>query len=254
MKKNLFSSRNLFAITSLLMAGLLFTACKKSVNGDSNVPVAGLMAFNLSPDKSVTVAISGNSLTNLPLSYTSYTGDYLAIYPGNRTVESYDYTTGSSIASAPFEFEQKKYYSAFVTGANGNYRNVVVNDNFDSLSASSGQAYIRYINAIPDSSQPAVTISANGSNVISNNAAFASVSDFAAATPGQVSINVSNGGTINVSRTITLEQKKVYTVLLLGIPGSTASSDSIQIRYITNGTLDDIGQKTAVAAHSVSIN
>jgi hypothetical protein len=36
-----------------------------------------------------------------------------------------------------------------------------------------------------------------------------------------------------------LEQQKAYTVLLSGVPGSAVSSDSLQIKYITNGILTD---------------
>lgn len=253
MKKNLFSTRIMFAMGCIAVAGLLFSACNKFDNEDNNTPVAGLMAFNLTPDKTVGVAISGNSLTNAPLSYTNYTGGYVAIYPGNRSVEFFNHNSDSSLASTSFNFVQEKYYSSFLVGANGNYRNVIVQDNFDSLSVATGQAYIRYINAIPDSSNPAVTITANGSHVSNDNAAFAFVSDFKAVNPGDVSITVNNGSSINANRTITLEQKKTYTILLSGIPGS--GSNSVQIKYIVNGTLEDeAAQRISSSAQSVRIN
>ena len=111
--------------------------------------------------------------------------------------------------STEFNFENEKYYSAFVVGVNGNYRNVVTLDNFDSLSSTSGNAYIRYINAITDSvNSPTVTISAGGSNIVNDNAAYASVSEFAAVAPGEVSIAVKNGTAIDANRSITVEAKK----------------------------------------------
>ena len=239
------------SLGGILLAGVLFTACNKSNFDNTNPDVAALMAFNLSPDKPVNLALSGNGLTNSPLAFTSYTGGYLSIYPGNRIFQSYDYTTGDSLATTSFTFEVKKYYSAFVLGSNGVYQHVIVNDNFDSLSGTSGKAYTRYINAIPGSVNAAVSITAGGTPV-NNNAAFASISEFSAVTPGDVIIAVSEGSSINVSRTITMEQKKVYTVLLL--PGAN-TADPAQIKYIVNGTLDDAsGQRTSSSARSVNMN
>ena len=83
-----------------------------------------------------------------------------------------------------YTFEKDKYYSVFVVGANGNYKNVVTQDSYDSLTASSGKAYVRYINAVPDLSAPRVTITSNGSNVSNNIASFGQVSQFIAVTPG----------------------------------------------------------------------
>lgn len=240
-----------FGLGGILLAGVLFTSCKKSNFNTENPDVAGLMAFNLSPDKTVVVGLSNNLLTNSPLAFTNYTGGYLRIYPGERTLVSYDYNTEDSLASTTYIFEAKKYYSAFVVGADDAYQNVIVHDNFDSLSGSSGNAYIRYINAIPGSANASVTITAGGTPVNSN-AAFASVSEFTAVTPGNVTIAVSEGSNINASRTIATEQKKVYTVLL--VPGAN-TTDPAQIKFIVNGTLDDeSGQRVSSSARTANIN
>jgi hypothetical protein len=222
---------------SLIMTSLLLTSCLKNNNDDSNnAPVAGLMAFNLVPDKTaINIALSGNSITQSPLPYTNFTGAYVSVYAGNRAVEAYD-NTQSPFASTPANFETDKYYSAFVMGNDGNYQNVVVQDNFDSLSGSSGQAYIRYVNAIPDSSNPAVTITGGGSTVVNQQADYKAVSEFVAVAPGQVVIDVSNGINIDADRTITVEARKIYTVLLTGVPGSATAP--VQIKFITNGQLD----------------
>ena len=256
--KNIFSSRMALAIGGLFMFGLVLSSCSKLDNDDNNsdVPVAGLMAFNLAPDKSsVGFAISGNSITNVGLPFTSFTGNYLAIYPGARTIETYDYVSGSAIASTAGTFDAEKYYSTFLIGANNVYKNLVVEDKFDTLSASNGMAYVRYINAIPDSSAPSVTIATGGANVVNENAAYTRVSDFAAITPGSVDITVNNGGTINATRNITLEEKKAYTVLLIGIPGSSSTEQAVQIKFITNGTLtDSTSQRTVSATRSAVTN
>ena len=229
---------------SLLFAGsfafvaLLLSACKKSTDFDSNTPVSALMTFNLAPDKTaIGIAISGNVLTTTPLNYTSYTGIYQTIFPGSREVTAYDFGGGNTFATVSQNFEATKYYSAFVLGANGTYSNLVVKDELDSLSATSGQAYVRFINAIPDSTKPLVTLTANGTDLSNSNAGYATVSSFTAVNPGDVTIKVDNGTTISANRTITVEKGKVYTILLTGIPGSTEPAKIVQIKYITNGSV-----------------
>lgn len=237
MKKIFFSARvPLFAVIGMLVAGGLFTACKKS-NDIPNTPVAGLMAFNLAPDKpAVRIKLSGSDLLQSPLTYTGFTGGYSSIYTGARNIETFG-DSSVPFASASYSFEPNKYYSLFVTGNNGTYNNLVVLDNFDSLSANSGQAYIRYINAIPDSSKPLVHITAGSSTIFNTNAGFSSVSEFAAVPPGELNIGLTNEGTINTSRIITVEQKKVYTILLLGNPAATDTTTKVQIRFVENGSL-----------------
>ena len=223
----------------MLMMALLFSACKKSLdNGNTAVPVAGLMGFNLSPDKAaVALTISGSRLTNEPLGYTSYTGYYQNIYPGTREIAAYDYYSGdSAFARATGNFETNKLYSAFILGTNGNYRNLIVKDGVDSLLASSGKASVRYINAIADSSKPVVTLTSAGTDISNSNVSYAPVSAFTGVAPGDLVVKVANDSTIAANRTITVEQGKVYTILLVGVPGSTDENKKVQVRFITNGT------------------
>ena len=237
-------NRSLFLGFAIIGLALLFTGCMKK-GDDVDIPSAGLMTFNLAPDQqSVVVALSGSTVSRTPMGYTSFSGLYQNIFIGTRNVESFDYPDENPLASTEFNFENDKYYSAFVVGVNGSYRNVVALDNFDSLSSTSGNAYIRYINAITDTvNNPSVTISAGGSNVVNDNAAYASVSEFTAVAPGEVSIAVKSGTAIDANRTITVEAKKVYTVLLVGMPGETDEFKKVQIRFIQNGTLTDEGGK-----------
>lgn len=232
--------RSVFAGLAIMAAAVLFTACSKNKNDDVDIPAAGLMAVNLSPDQqSVVVTLSGNLLTRAPLSYTSFTGGYQNIYIGERAVQSFDYPSSKPLASQNYTFANDKYYSVFVIGANNSYRNVVTVDNVDSLSSTSGNAYIRYVNGVTDSvNTPVVTIAKGGTNVISETAAYAGVSDFKEVAPGELTITAKNGAAIDASRTITVEQGKVYTVLVSGVPGATDDT-KVQIRFIQNGTLTD---------------
>lgn len=240
MKKNFgFMKRTLVLLTAFLITTFLFSACKKTLDTGTQTPVAGLMAINLVPDKdAVGVALSNNNFTNSPLKYTNYTGGYNSVYVGNRDVASYDYYSGARLATTNHLFEDSSYYSLFIVGANDKYSNVIVKDNLDSLPSGTGEAYVRYINAIPDSTiQPLVTISSNGSNLFNSNTAFTTVSDFKGIAPGDISVNVNSESTVNASRNITVEGGKVYTILLLGVPGATDTTKAVQIKFIQNGTI-----------------
>jgi len=239
MKKGFFSIRRaLIAASIVISVGAVFSACKKDSGSNSEIPVSGLMAFNLAPDQSALgVALSGNLLTNSPLSYTNYTGGYQNIFPGERSVQSYDYNKDSTLVTATHNFTSQKYYSLFVVGSNGAYKNVIVQDEIDSLPST--QAYVRYINAIADSSAPTVTIKAGGTDVVNTPAAFSTVSAFTPVNAGDVNIGVANGSNISANRTITVENGKIYTVLLVGLPAATDTAKAVQIKFVLNGTITD---------------
>lgn len=243
MNRNLTSiSRRMIPVFAIAFSGILFTACMKNKNDDSpNVPAAGLLGVNLAPDQnSVVIGLSGNSLTVNPLSFPNYTGGYRSIYPGDRVVESYDYPNSTPFATVTSRFDSGMYYSVYVIGLNGKYRNVVSKDNLDSLSATSGNAYVRYVNGITDSTiSPAVSIKAGAINVVDENATYGGVSVFREVSPGDIVISVKNGASVDASRTIAVEARKIYTILLAGVPGATDDAQKVQIRYITNGELTD---------------
>ena len=238
--KRLFSLRRfvagLFGIISLSL--VLWSCSKFNDDNNNNSSAAGLMSFNLAPDQSgVYITLSGNALNNVPLDYTSYSGVYQSIFSGERPVQSFSYPGDSALAQVNYVFTPQKYYSVFVIGANGHYQNLVTKDNFDSLVANSGKAFVRYINAIADSTKPLVTIAANGNSVVNSTASFGAVSEFAAVDAGQVAVKVNNGSSIDASRNITLEQNKVYTLLLVGTHGATDTTKGVQIKFISNGTV-----------------
>ena len=220
-------------LASLLFGMLLFSACKKTDPVERPyIPAAGVMAFNLAPDKaSIGFALSGNTLGNAGLNYTGFTGVYLPVYTGTREVRSFDNFTGSTLAISSNNFKDSTFYSAFLLGANGNYRNVVLEDDVELLTPVAGNAWVRYVNAIPDSSSvPAVTVGANNEN-----APYATVSAFRQIAAGPLTIAVNNGSNINASRTINVEEHKIYTVLLVGLPNHTDPSTAVQIRFVVNG-------------------
>ena len=216
---------------------IAFSACKKTVNNNTHAPAAGLMAFNLSPDStSIGFSIGGSKLTSSPLGFTEYTGKYLGVSPGTQDVSVIDFTSGAQLATTNQLFADSAYYSAFFVGTTGNYKNIIVKDNFDSLSSTSGQAYVRYVNAVTDSSlKPNVTIASNGTNVFDTTSTFSTVSEFKGITPGNITVNVNAETSVNSSRTITVDQGKIYTILLVGSPTATDSTKAVQIKFIQNG-------------------
>ena len=231
--------QNIIPLTALLLITFLFSACEKNLDTGTQTPAAGLMAVNLVPDKdAVGVSLSNSTFTNSPLNYTNFTGGYNAVYVGNRDVVSYEYTTGAQLAAKTQLFEDSSYYSLFIVGANDKYSNVVVKDDLDSLPSGTGEAFVRYVNAIPDSTiQPLVTISSDGADVFNNTAPFTSVSGFKGVAAGDVSINVTSGTAVNASRNITVEGGKIYTILLFGLPNATDTAKAVQIKFIQNGTI-----------------
>ena len=249
--KTVFSSKAILAAGALFSV-IIFSSCLKSNdNNNPGTPASGLMAFNLSPEKSaIGISLSGSNLTNTALAYTNYTGGYLNIYSGARTIEAYDAESGNAFTGSNYNFEENRYYSLFIVGKDSAHQNVIVNDQLDSLPSISGKAYIRYVNAVPDSSRPLVTVNDNASSVVSENAAFASVSDFVEINPGNANIAINNNDDIQASRTIALEERKVYTILFSGIPGSTNTTHGVQIRYIENGTLKDSAAQQGVSTVS----
>lgn len=229
--------KNVGSMILLFSAVLFFSSCLK--NDATDVPQqegAGLMAFNLAPAKNaVGFAVSGNVITYSPLGYTNYTGGYVNLFPGNRVVQSFDYGSNNVIDSSSANFMQGKYYSVFLTGDSGTYKNVLVQDNYDSLAYASNTSFVRYINAINDTTGAVtVKVTAAGNDVFNGLAPYRSVTAFKPVASGDVSITANNESGLNATRTITLEAGKAYTVLLVGKPGATDPTQQVQVKYIYN--------------------
>ena len=240
--------------TGTVLSAILLSSCLKNHNDGVSTPVAAIMAFNLAPDKSsVGFSLSGSSLSNSPIGYGSYTGNYLSIYPGERVVNTFDfYSQSVAYASTPENFAADKFYSLFFIGVNNNYKNIVVRDDVDSLSSASGKSFVRFVNAIPDSVNAlAISLSSNGNPVSQNSAVFGFVSAFTEVNPGEITIAIKNSNNIDTSRSITVEAKKVYTILLTGIQESATTP--VEIKYISNGTLSDVSANTNTANSDASV-
>jgi len=242
MFKAISSFRSGLSLAAVVVAGSLsLTSCIKNSdnNRGSNTPVAGLMAFNLSINQSnVGFALGGSTITASPLAYTNYTGAYSSIYTGTRTVQAFDYASNRVLAQSSQDFAANKYYSTFLFGADSSYKAVVIHDDIDTLSGATGKSYVRFVNAIPDSVHaPVVKITSVGSSVVEGPATYTTVSGFLQVSQGDLVVSVNNEFGINATRTIRLDARKVYTLLLVGNPGSTTTP--VEIKFITNGQLAD---------------
>jgi hypothetical protein len=240
MFKKIMSLRNSFIPGSVLALSLFLSSCLKDKDDSPQSPVAAMMAFNLAPDQeSVSISLNGNVLPGGSLAYGNFTGQYFNVYPGNRSISSYNTSTGDLVDSSSFTFEPNKYYSLFVVGSGTDHRNIVAEDNYDSLTASSGKSYVRFVNALSNAPSSNVNISANGAIITNGSTPFGTVSEFLAVDPGEIAVNVTNEGTVNASRNISVAQSKAYTVLLMGLPNQADSTKSVQIRFIENGSITD---------------
>ena len=114
---------------------------------------------------------------------------------------------------------------------------MITEDQLDSLPTSTRNAFVRYINAIPDSSEPMVTIAANGTNVVRGKAFYGTAPNFTGIVPGDISVEVNNDSTISARRTFSVEKDNVYTILLMGMPKATDTAKAVQIKYIINGMI-----------------
>src|SRR5699024_415760 len=146
-------------------------------------------------------ALSGNAVGN-PLPYMSFTGGYVNIYPGKRSTDAYAGDNQNTLVSTTYTYEPNKYYSLFVIGLEDDYKNVIVDDGLDTVDAAEGTAYIRYINALPGVSTAQVDITNYSADLYSDEAAYGEVSPFFALDSGAITIDLSHGDQVDVSRTI----------------------------------------------------
>ena len=123
-------------------------------------------------------------------------------------------------------------------GANDVYSNVFVEDKLESIPKDDKtKTFVRFVNAIPDSTSSTVTI-VGGANIIFNGLSkYKEVSVFKEIPSGDVRVQIDNESTIDTSRTISLDKGKIYTILLTGIPASTNSDFKVDIKFISNASL-----------------
>lgn len=198
--------------------------------------IAGFMAINTVTDQQqIGVSLSG-IYVGQPLPYRAYTGGYVNIFPGERSTDAFSPYSGNTLSSTSFTYEKGKYYSLFITGRKDHYENIIIEDNLNDLAVQDSISYVRYINAIPTEEVPELTLANATDTLLKEKAAYQEVSEFLKVKGKELTIQV-NGDSIQAERTIELENRKIYTLLIVGNPESTDDLKKAQIRYIENGRL-----------------
>jgi hypothetical protein len=236
--------RNCVILVSVtLIAGYLLNSCKKNDTDTSTPPnsqYARIMAFNLAPDEpSIGFSASGNFLTSAAVGFGDYTGDYKNVNIGEMEINTFEFASPSSpISSLQAKLDINRFYSVFFVGVGSNHKSLFVRDYLDTLSGDAGKAYVRYINAITDSlTDVNINITGGATNYVDENAAYGKVSDFKGVNPGEISIAIKSNNGIDTSKTLSVDLKRVYTILLTGTPGSVSAP--VDIKYIINGRVKD---------------
>lgn len=237
MKKLISLKKIGLTLAAFLTFAVLFSACKKTES--TRIPQAGLMAFNLVPDQAgIGVAIDNRSILNGPLPYTNFTAGFVGVHPGTRELTSFVFSGGTTMETSPQNFKDSLYYSVFVMGTEGNYKNVFVEDPLDSLDATAEKAFVRYVNGVTGDDETTVSITSESAVVFNGTDEMGKVSDFKEVTPGTISVTVTNPGRDgSVTRDLEVAKNGVYTVLVIGTPGSADEDKDVQIRMAHYGNV-----------------
>lgn len=238
MQKKIFSFKSV-AGASLLLAVLLLSACNKNSPGNNNnTNDAGLLPFNLAPGTSVSIGVAGNAIITGALNFPNYTGQYVPVSPGSKIVDTYKYGQKDSVyASTAYEFSANKFYSLFLVGFNGHYKNIIVPDRVDSSIIGTSKAYVRFINGIADSSDQHFVVSRGTTSALDTTLKYTGVASVRPIDPGDVTFAVLNGTDIKATKTVTLEANKLYSIILYGVPSATDDNNKVKVTYIINGSL-----------------
>lgn len=237
MKRNLLEKIAIPVFAAFLLI-TFFTACNKSVP-TLRTPEAGMMIFNLVADQpSIGVKLGSTPIINASFPYGTYSPGYLSVYPGLKVLSSYVYTNGAVLAADPQQFNDSAYYSLFVMGAGDLYKNVFVTDPIDSLDATAGKAYIRYVNAVVGTDETSVKVNTGGTDVINDLTAMGKVSGFIGVAPGNITVDITNPGDIKgATKDFNVTQNGVYTILLMGMAGSPDTSKAMKISPVFYGNI-----------------
>lgn len=239
MQQKFFSFKPLITGTALLMAVLLFSACKKSSNNDNNTENnAGLLPFNLAPGTSASIAVAGTTIITGALNFPNYTGEYVPVTPGTMIVDTYKFGQKDSVyASTAYEFTANRFYSLFLIGFNGHYKNLVIADRVDSSIIVANKGYVRYVNAIADSADQHFVVSRGPTTVSDTTLKYTGVGAVRPIDPGELTFSVYDGTTVKASKIVTIEANKFYTIILYGVPSATDEANKVKVTHIINGSL-----------------
>lgn len=229
--------RKIFALCTVLCTALFFISCSKD-NTEAN---ASLMIVNASPNgANIDAAVNGSVIvTNM--AYPANSG-YKSVTSGTSNVTVSETGSTTTFLNGSLNLEAGSYYTLYVTDSANKRKATVTKD--DLTPPSAGKAKIRLLHLSPNA--PAVDITATSgatSSASFNNRSFNDVStngSYAAFTEidaGPLTVTVKNAGSstvlANIPTGISLQAGKIYTVIIKGFVGGTASQ-ALGVEVITH--------------------
>jgi hypothetical protein len=217
-----------------LSGTVLISSCTKEDAGGEPVyvPSSSLKAYNLAADRSsVSFSIGTIPLGTPPLAFMDASSGYIPINMGMLELKAVNVDNNQTITSLPYNFAENASYSAFLVGYNGEYKNVIVQDNSSPLQRTAGKAWVRYVNAVAD--QNAMSTVSLGE--MSETVGFGAASAFRPVNATSTEISISSIGNFGTSQTTVFEENKIYTVLFVGVPGSNNPELAPQAKIMVNG-------------------
>ena len=220
----------------LLCAFTIFSlaSCQKENPSYEYIPSSGVMAYNLAPDLPAVAFTVGTVPISGALNFSGHTANYVPVTTGEKLWGAMNLNSGAMISSQNSTFNENEKYSAFLVGYNGVYKTVLSVDQAGVEGRINGKAWVRYINAIADSSS-AMNVSIAGQ---AESAVYGTVSEYRPLDAGLVTVGISSTNQFDVSQTLTLEQDKLYTVLFVGNPAANSDQLRPQARLVMNGKLN----------------
>ncbi len=228
---SILQKRFAYFLFSAIAIGSLASCQKENIDYPS-IPAARLMAYNLAPDLPAVAFSVGTTPISDMLAYTGHTVNYVPVEAGSRQVGVLNLNNGTTVTSQTATFSDNLRYSAFLIGSKGNYQMVLAPDNAGAIARSTGNAWVRYINAVVDNPSGTADITISGQTEA---AAFGALSEFMAVTPGTTTVEIRSIDNFETSKTISLEPNKLYTVMFVGVSGATDPLSAVQARVEVSG-------------------
>lgn len=208
-------------LTMLALTGMFaFSSCSKDDDDTTVDPDATVKIVNVLPDAGPVDVYNGSSkLNSSAIGYGEATG-YLNVKDGDTRFDFKSTATGSTVLSAPVNFDGGSY-SLFATGETDGNATVGILAKDDLGAPASGKAKIRFVHAGSDA--PAVNFLLNDNAIVSS-AGYKSASEYREVDAGTYALklnNASSGETVTTRDGIVIEAGKIYTVVAQGLVSPT---------------------------------
>lgn len=221
--------------TFLLLAGVIFTACKKD---SDNPPVVAkpskLSVVHASPGGPEFSFLIDN-VNATPKAFTYNTAlDYQDVKAGDKQLSIVKKGTTDVIVKSPFTLKSEKSYTAFITEKAPKASFVLVEDDLSAPAAD--KAKVRFANLSPDA--PAVDLLVAGKpDAGLTKKAFKETSAFVNITPAaEVKFEIVENGKTAVLATldkVKIEKGKIYTIWVKGLKDA-ADDTKLGLAVMTN--------------------